>query len=168
MADPFDLTAGWLEGHVVVPLLYRLGWMQWEDISFGWALFAVYGAVQVVLTFAVCMPLERWRPVERWPDSKAVWVDVLYTLLSRVGVLPLFTFVLFYQAQVNAERLAGGSRAGAADAGRVVSLPAGAPGADVLSLRGDPGLRRLLAAPAVACVRAGGGRCTRCIMRSGR
>ena len=100
MADPFDLTAGWLEGHLIVPLLYQFGWMEWEDVSFGWVLFAVYGAVQVLLTFALCVPLERWRPVERWPDGKAVAVDVLYTLLSRVGVLPLFTFVLFYQAQV--------------------------------------------------------------------
>jgi sterol desaturase/sphingolipid hydroxylase (fatty acid hydroxylase superfamily) len=48
----------------------------------------------------VCLPLERWRPVEHWPDQKAVWVDVFYTFLSRVGVLPLMTFVLFYQLQV--------------------------------------------------------------------
>lgn len=101
MPDPFDLTAGWLQGHLIIPMLYRFGWMEWEDIAYGWALFAVYGAVQVVLTFAVCLPLERWRPVERWPDSKAVTVDVLYTVLSRVGILPLFTFVLFYRTQVN-------------------------------------------------------------------
>ena len=54
---------------------------------------------QVAITFAVCLPLERWRPVERWPDQKAVWVDVLYTVISRVGLLPLVTFVLFYQLQ---------------------------------------------------------------------
>jgi len=70
-------------------------------VSFGWALFAVYGAVQVAVTFAVCVPLERWRPVERWPDAQAVWVDVLYTLLSRVVVLPFVTYVLFYRAQVS-------------------------------------------------------------------
>jgi sterol desaturase/sphingolipid hydroxylase (fatty acid hydroxylase superfamily) len=56
---------------------------------------------QVVVTFAVCLPLEHWRPVERWADSKAVVVDVLYTLLSRVGILPLVTYVLFYRAQVS-------------------------------------------------------------------
>jgi sterol desaturase/sphingolipid hydroxylase (fatty acid hydroxylase superfamily) len=100
MGDPFDLAAGWLQEHLLLPLLYGLGRMQWEDVSYGWALFAVYGAVQVAITFAVCMPLERWRPVERWPDTRAVMVDVLYTVISRVGVLPLFTFVLFYRAQV--------------------------------------------------------------------
>ena len=100
MADPFDLGAGWLQEHLLLPMLYGLGLMQWEDIAYGWALFALYGAFQVALTFAVCMPLERWRPVERWPNSHAVIVDVFYTVLSRVGILPLFTFVLFYRAQV--------------------------------------------------------------------
>jgi sterol desaturase/sphingolipid hydroxylase (fatty acid hydroxylase superfamily) len=100
MLDPFDLAAGWLQAHLVVPLLYALDLMEWEDIGYGWALFAVYGVAQVVVTYAVCLPLERWRPVERWQDQKAVTVDIIYTLISRVGVLPLVTFVLFYQLQV--------------------------------------------------------------------
>jgi sterol desaturase/sphingolipid hydroxylase (fatty acid hydroxylase superfamily) len=100
MGDPFDLAAGWLEEHLLIPMLYQFGLMNWEDVSYGWALFAVYGAVQVAVTFAVCLPLERWRPVEHWPDSRAVFVDVLYTVVSRVGVLPLVTYVLFYRAQV--------------------------------------------------------------------
>ena len=100
MIDPFDFAAGWLQEQVVVPMLYRFDLMQWEDIGFGWALFAVYGVAQVVLTLAVCLPLEYWRPVERWPDRRAVTIDILYTLVSRVGVLPLVTFVLFYQLQV--------------------------------------------------------------------
>jgi len=100
MTDPFSLAAGWLQEHVLLPGMYALDMMEWEDISFGWALFACYGLAQVVITFAVCLPLERWRPVEQWPDAKAVWVDVLYTVISRVGVLPLVTFVMFYQIQV--------------------------------------------------------------------
>jgi sterol desaturase/sphingolipid hydroxylase (fatty acid hydroxylase superfamily) len=100
LVDPFYMAAAWLQEQLLLPALYWLGWMEWEEISFNWALFACYGVGQVVLTLAVCMPLERWRPVERWPDQKAVWVDVFYTLLSRVGVLPLVTFVLFYALQV--------------------------------------------------------------------
>jgi sterol desaturase/sphingolipid hydroxylase (fatty acid hydroxylase superfamily) len=101
MGDPFDLTAGWIEEHLIVPALYWLGLMNWEDVSYGWALFAIYGAVQVAVTFAVCLPLEHWRPVERWPNQSAVWVDALYTMLSRIGVLPLVTYVLFYRIQVS-------------------------------------------------------------------
>jgi sterol desaturase/sphingolipid hydroxylase (fatty acid hydroxylase superfamily) len=100
MGDPFDLAAGWLEEHLLIPALYQFGLMDWEDVSYGWALFALYGAAQVVITFAVCLPLERWRPVERWPDRGAVWVDVAYTVVSRVGILPFVTYVLFYRAQV--------------------------------------------------------------------
>ena len=97
---PFDLAAGWLQEHVVLPALYAVGLMNWEEVAFGWALFAVYGATQVVLTYAICLPLERFRPVERWPDARAVTVDIFYTLISRIGLLPLITFVLFYRLQV--------------------------------------------------------------------
>ena len=100
LTDPFDRAAGLLQEHVLVPLLWQLDAMQWEDFSYGWALFAAYGVAQLALTCAVCLPLERFRPVERWPDHSAVSVDVLYTLLARIGLLPLFTFVLFWQAQV--------------------------------------------------------------------
>ena len=100
MIDPLSMAAGWLHETILLPLLYQLGLMQWEDISYNWAVFACYGVAQVALTLAICLPLERWRPVERWADHRAEWVDVFYTLLSRVGVLPLVTFVLFYQLQV--------------------------------------------------------------------
>ena len=99
MDDPFDLIAGWLHETLLLPLLYALGLMRWEELAHNWVLFAVYGAVQVAVTLAICLPLERWRPVERWPDSRAVAVDIFYTVLSRVGVLPLVTFVLFYKIQ---------------------------------------------------------------------
>jgi sterol desaturase/sphingolipid hydroxylase (fatty acid hydroxylase superfamily) len=99
MTDPFSLAGGWLFEHLTLPVLYGLGLMEWEEMAQGWTIFAVYGALQVLLTFAICLPLERWRPVERWPDQRAVAVDVFYTLLSRVGLLPVLTFVVFYQVQ---------------------------------------------------------------------
>jgi len=99
LLSSLDLVAGWIQGNLLLPLLYTVGLMHWDELSFGWALFAVYGAVQVALTFAVCVPLERWRPVERWDNHSAVWVDVIYTVIARVGILPLITFVLFWQAQ---------------------------------------------------------------------
>lgn len=99
IALPFEYLAGVLHEQVVVPVLYAADLMAWEEMGFGWTLFAVYGAAQVLIALAICLPLERFRPVEHWPDQKAVWVDVLYTLLSRVGLLPLVTFVAFYQLQ---------------------------------------------------------------------
>lgn len=100
MLDPFSLAAGWLHENFLVPALFKLGLMQWEDLGYGWLLFALYGVAQVVLMLAICVPIERYRRLESWPDTKAVSVDVFYTLISRIGIMPLVTFVLFYQAQV--------------------------------------------------------------------
>jgi len=71
---PFDFAAGWLQEHVVLPLLYQFGFMQWEEWSFGWSLFAVYGVAQVIAAVLICWPLEHFWPVERWKDHKAEWV----------------------------------------------------------------------------------------------
>ncbi|MGH7069429.1 MAG: sterol desaturase family protein [Acetobacteraceae bacterium] len=100
MIDPFMALAGRLQGDIVVPLLYRFDLMQWEDIAFGWSLFAIYGLFQVLVTWAISMPLEAVRPIERWPGRRVVFIDMLYTLIARVGLLPIFTFVIFYQVQV--------------------------------------------------------------------
>jgi sterol desaturase/sphingolipid hydroxylase (fatty acid hydroxylase superfamily) len=100
MVDPFSLAAGWLYESALAPLLYRFDMMEWEDIAYGWLLFALYGVAQVILMLAICWPMEKFRKLETWPDQKAVSVDIFYTLLSRIGVMPLVTFVLFYQLQV--------------------------------------------------------------------
>jgi sterol desaturase/sphingolipid hydroxylase (fatty acid hydroxylase superfamily) len=96
----FSTIAGALDQFLILPVLYHFGWMAWEELSFDWALICVYGAFAVALTYAVCWPLEALFPVERWASRKAVAVDVLYTLLSRVGVIPIVSFLLFYQVQV--------------------------------------------------------------------
>jgi sterol desaturase/sphingolipid hydroxylase (fatty acid hydroxylase superfamily) len=100
MIDPFTPLAGWIFEHAVEPALYRADMMQWEDIAYGWLLFAIYGVAQVLVMLAICLPLERWRRLEHWPDAHAVGVDIFYTLLARIGVMPLVTFVLFYETQV--------------------------------------------------------------------
>jgi len=101
MRDPFSMLAGWLYDTALVPVLYRLDMMQWEDVAYGWLLFALYGVAQVILMLAICWPMERFRRLETWPDARAVTVDIFYTLINRIGVMPLVTFVLFYNLQVS-------------------------------------------------------------------
>jgi sterol desaturase/sphingolipid hydroxylase (fatty acid hydroxylase superfamily) len=96
----FSNIAGNIDQWLVLPLLYHFGLMAWEELSFDWALVCVYGVFAVLLTYAVCWPLEAAFPVEKWPSKKAVAVDVLYTFISRVGVIPIVSFLLFYQVQV--------------------------------------------------------------------
>jgi sterol desaturase/sphingolipid hydroxylase (fatty acid hydroxylase superfamily) len=95
----FSTLAGLADQYAILPVLYHCGWMRWEELSFDWALVCVYGLFAVIVTYAVCWPLEAAFPVERWADRKAVGVDILYTLLSRVGIIPIVSFVLFYQVQ---------------------------------------------------------------------
>ncbi len=96
----FSIIAGWIDQVAIMPVLYRFGGMQWAEVSFDWMLICVYGLFALILTYAVCWPLEALRPIERWPSKKAVLVDVFYTVLARVGVLPVASFLVFYQVQV--------------------------------------------------------------------
>ncbi len=96
----FNTIAGDFDQWLILPVLYHFGWMEWEELSFDWALVCVYGMFAVILTYAVCWPLEYFYPVEHWPNKKAVAVDMLYTVISRVGILPVVSFLLFYQVQV--------------------------------------------------------------------
>ncbi len=100
MIDPFSAAAGWLHENYLLPTLYQLDMMEWDDIAYGWVLFALYGVAQVLLMLAICWPMEKFRRLENWPTRGAVSVDIFYTLLNRIGVMPLVTFVLFYQLQV--------------------------------------------------------------------
>src|SRR5471032_587886 len=74
--------------------------MQWEELSFDWVLVCVYGMFAVIVTYAVCWPLEALFPIEHWNDRKTVVTDAFYTVLNRVGLLPVVSFLLFYQVQV--------------------------------------------------------------------
>lgn len=91
-----DRVTGWLFEALFQPVLYAVGLMDWADEAFHWMDFFVLGCVQVAIVIAVCRPLEMWRPVERHANGRLVWTDVIYTLLSRLGLLPLIGFVLFF------------------------------------------------------------------------
>ena len=93
-----DVSGAVYEG-AVQPMLYAAGLMAHADRVQEWLDFALLGIVQVVLVYAVCRPLEALRPVEPVTDGKAVWTDVIYTLLARLGLLPLIAFVLLSSAE---------------------------------------------------------------------
>ena len=83
----------------VQPALYAAGLMEYADRVAEWLDFALLGVVQVALVYAVCRPLEALRPVEPVTDRAAIRTDVLYTLLARLGLLPLIAFVLLSSAE---------------------------------------------------------------------
>lgn len=106
----FNAWHQWTFEQIVQPLLYQMGWMGYEEWAYDWTHLFLLGAIEVVLLWALIRPLELWLPVERWPERKATRVDVLYTLLARLGVLPIFFFLLLTPTfdWINAQiRLAG-------------------------------------------------------------
>ncbi len=89
-----DSIAGWIFEVIVQPTMYDLGLMDWAEDAVDWIQFGLFGVVTIVVVYVVCRPLEAWRPVEPVTDRRAIRTDILYTLLTRLGVLPLVAFVL--------------------------------------------------------------------------
>ncbi|TCZ65586.1 fatty acid hydroxylase family protein [Roseicella aquatilis] len=73
--------------------------MDYAEDAYAWLDFALFGLLGIAVVVLVCRPLEAWRPVEPVTDRRAIRTDMLYTVLSRLGLLPLLAFVLLSSAQ---------------------------------------------------------------------
>ncbi len=89
-----DSITGWIFEMMVQPAMYDLGLMDWADDAIEWIQFGLFGVASIIVVYVVCRPLEAWRPVEPVTDRRAIRTDILYTLLTRLGLLPLVAFVL--------------------------------------------------------------------------
>ncbi|WP_300455754.1 sterol desaturase family protein [Accumulibacter sp.] len=90
----FVSLQGWLLDRVVQPPLLALGLGSHLEMAFDGIEFFLCGVLQLAVAYLLLRPLEALRPIEVWPDRKAVRVDVLYSFLDRLGVIPLLMFVL--------------------------------------------------------------------------
>jgi len=87
---------GWLFQTLVLPTLAALGALQYTEDAFNGTEEFVLGALEVAILILVLAPLERLIPYERGPAGwRAVRVDLVYTLLHRLGMFPLFFFFAF-------------------------------------------------------------------------
>ncbi|HSO07021.1 MAG TPA: sterol desaturase family protein [Pelomicrobium sp.] len=84
---------GWVFEALVLPALYALGLAEFADDVYDSMEVVVLGAATILVALAVLAPLERWRPVEQWADRREARVDIVYTLLQRLGLIPLFLFL---------------------------------------------------------------------------
>ena len=90
----FDALHTRLFEHLVQPLIYAGGWMGYVEDAYTATEWFLLGIVQVTVLYAVLRPLEALFPAERWRDRRGVGVDVIYTLLHRLGLVPLAAFLL--------------------------------------------------------------------------
>ncbi len=78
----------------VLPLLQAMGYGGWAEQAFDWTEVFLIGVVEISLLVVVLGALERWRPVELYTDKASRRVDIIYTLINRLGFVPLVLFFL--------------------------------------------------------------------------
>ena len=81
---------------VVQPLSFALGAGDLLEQAYDATGWLLVGLLQLVVLLVVIAPLQRWRPVEAVTDPRAIWVDVIYTLLHRLG---LFRLLMFFSVE---------------------------------------------------------------------
>lgn len=84
----------WLFETVVQPLAYHLGPFEFMDEAFAGTEIFLLGALQITVLYLILRPFETINPAEHWTDRRAVRVDVLYTLVHRLGLFSLVLFLL--------------------------------------------------------------------------
>jgi sterol desaturase/sphingolipid hydroxylase (fatty acid hydroxylase superfamily) len=80
---------------VVQPLLFKFGWMDYDEDTYDQLYWVIVGALTIAAMYVLLRPLEALFPVEKWENRKAVRVDVLYTFISKLGLFNLLFFFVF-------------------------------------------------------------------------
>lgn len=89
----FDNAQQWVFEQVFQPLLFNMALANFLEDGYTAAGWFLVGCLQIVIMVLVIAPLQRWRPVEAVTDKHAIRIDILYTLIHRLG---LFRLALFF------------------------------------------------------------------------
>jgi len=90
--EAFGLVQQGLFEQLVQPLMFALGLGHLLEDGYRGTGWLLVGGLQIVVLVTVIGTLQRWRPVEPVTDRHAVRVDVLYTLVHRLGLFRLAMF----------------------------------------------------------------------------
>ena len=110
LTDAFSPLQGWFFETAVQPLVYAVGLGGWTEDAFDATGWLLVGLIQILVLVAVIGPLQRWRSVEPVADRHAIRIDMLYTLIHRLGLFRLaifFTLQPFFDDAMGALRTAG-------------------------------------------------------------
>jgi sterol desaturase/sphingolipid hydroxylase (fatty acid hydroxylase superfamily) len=80
---------------VVQPIAFFIGAGNLLDIAYEGTGWLMVGIVQIMVMVLVIGPLEKWIPAEPVVSPNAIKVDVIYTLIHRLGLFKLFMFFTF-------------------------------------------------------------------------
>jgi sterol desaturase/sphingolipid hydroxylase (fatty acid hydroxylase superfamily) len=90
----FETAVGWLFTTVVQPSLFAMDAMSWSERAFDATAFFLGGVVSVIATALVCWPLEKFAPAQAIANPANTRTDVIYTVVNKLGLLPLLLFGL--------------------------------------------------------------------------
>ena len=93
--NAFDAAQQWLFVQVIQPLAFWAGAGNLLEQGYGATEWLLVGVLQIAVLVLVLGPAQRLWPVEPVTDRRAVRVDVLYTLLHRLGLFKLLMFFSF-------------------------------------------------------------------------
>jgi sterol desaturase/sphingolipid hydroxylase (fatty acid hydroxylase superfamily) len=92
LTDYFSTLQQWLFEAAVQPVVYAIGLGGWVEEAFDATGWLLVGLVQIAVLLAVIGPLQRWKPAEPVTDRKAIRLDIVYTLIHRLGLFRLGIF----------------------------------------------------------------------------
>ena len=95
LTDLFAQAQQWLFETVVQPLAVWAGLSNILEVAYEGTGWLLVGLLQIVVMMVLLAPLERLWPVAPVQDRAAVRVDVLYTLLHRLGLFKLLMYFSF-------------------------------------------------------------------------
>jgi sterol desaturase/sphingolipid hydroxylase (fatty acid hydroxylase superfamily) len=93
ISDIFSDAQQWFFETLIQPIAFALGQGGFVLEAFDGTGWLLIGLLQIAVLLLVFGPLQRWRPVEAVTDKAAIRVDMLYTLIHRLG---LFKLVMFF------------------------------------------------------------------------
>ena len=95
LTDGFAFLQLVLFESVVQPIAFFIGAGNLLDIAYEGTGWLMVGIVQIMVMVLVIGPLEKWIPAEPVVSPNAIKVDVIYTLIHRLGLFKLFMFFTF-------------------------------------------------------------------------
>ncbi len=92
LTDAFAFVQQWLFENLVQPVSFALGQGHLLETAYEGTGWLVVGLLQIAVMLVVIGPLQKRWPVEPMADARAVKVDILYTVIHRLGVFKLVMF----------------------------------------------------------------------------
>jgi sterol desaturase/sphingolipid hydroxylase (fatty acid hydroxylase superfamily) len=95
VVDAFAVVQQWLFEALVQPIAFALGAGNLLELAYDGTGWLVVGLLQIGAMLLLIAPLQRLWPVEPMADRAAVRVDLVYTLIHRLGLFKLVMFFTF-------------------------------------------------------------------------